>query len=535
MQRTPHRAQIIARMAGLVTAMAAAHVAWAAPPADFDARVEAAMQEYGIPGMAIAIVEDGKTVLAKGYGVRRMDTQAKVDADTIFVLGSTSKAFTSAALAVLVDEGKIGWDDKVTEHLPGFQMYDPWVTREITIRDLLVHRSGLGLGAGDLLFVPRTSRTRAEAVHSLRYIKPATSFRSGYAYDNVLYIVAGQLIEAVSGQTWEDFVRDHLLQPAGMADATTTDAARFATANRAQPHARTIGPIRGMGTQGVLDEREGLPQASAPAGGVAASANDMARWLAIQLDHGALPGGGEGGPRLFSEDTSREMWTPQTLQPIQQYPEPIADATPKFSSYALGWDVHDYRGARLIDHGGAVLGMQSFVTLVPERDVAFSMQINSEDSVPLKGLTLELLDYYLDAPKREWTAQFGAFKKASMARGLQALEATQARAAPSKPSLPLANYAGAYADPWYGPIAITERKGALRIDFRQTPNMAGNLEHWQYDTFRTHWDDATIEDAYVTFALDAEGKVDRITMKPVSPLADFSYDFQDLLITPMAK
>ena len=216
-----------------LVAAAASSPALADPPAQFDARVEALRQATGVPGMAVVIVENGKTVLAYGYGVRQMGSAEKVDADTIFPTGSTGKAFTVAALATLVDAGKIGWDDKVTDHLPGFQMYDPWVTREMTIRDLLVHRSGLGLGEGDLMFVPRSNLSRAETVRRLRYLKPATSFRSGYAYDNVLYAVAGQLIEAVTGQTWEDYTRAHVLVPAGML-RSTTDKPRPFRANRSR-------------------------------------------------------------------------------------------------------------------------------------------------------------------------------------------------------------------------------------------------------------------------------------------------------------
>src|SRR3954470_21669649 len=180
----------------------------AAPPPDFDARVEGLRKQVGVPGMAIAIVENGKVTLAKGYGVKKLGSPDAIDADTIFPTGSIGKAFTVADLAVLVDQGRISWDDKVIDRLPGFQMYDPWVTREMTIRDLLVHRSGLGLGAGDLLFVPRSNLSRVETVKRLRFIKPATSFRSAYAYDNILYMVVGQLIEAVSGKTWEDFTAE---------------------------------------------------------------------------------------------------------------------------------------------------------------------------------------------------------------------------------------------------------------------------------------------------------------------------------------
>ncbi len=231
----------------LTLAFATGVSAFAAPPAAFDARIEALRNQVGVPGMAIAIVENGKVTLAKGYGVKKLGSPEPVDADTIFPTGSTGKAFTVADLAILVDQGKIGWDDKVIDHLPGFQMYDPWVTREMTIRDLLVHRSGLGLGAGDLLFVPRSNLSRAEAVNRLRYIKPATSFRSGFAYDNVLYMVAGQLIEAVTGKTWEAFTAEQILKRAGMLHSTSDDPPRFATEDRAQPHARLNGGLRGVG------------------------------------------------------------------------------------------------------------------------------------------------------------------------------------------------------------------------------------------------------------------------------------------------
>lgn len=507
----------------------------AAPPSNLDARIENAMKVMGVPGMAVAIVEGDKAVVAKGYGVLKLGSSEPVDADTIFPIGSVSKAFTSAALAVLVDDGKIGWDDHVVDHLPGFQMYDPWVTREMTIRDLLVHRSGLGLGAGDLLFVPRTSRSREDTVYRLRYIKPATSFRSGYAYDNILYVVAGQLIEAVSGQSWEVFVRDRVLKPAGMLHSTTESSVRFARKNRAQPHARIQGKIRGVGELEVLDERTNVISDSvAPAGGVLSSANDMARWLEIQLAHGALPGAGKDDPRLFSEVQGIEMWTPQVLMPTGRYPPPIAEASPQFSAYALGWDVDEYRGAKIIEHGGAVFGVHTLVVLIPEKNVGFYLQINSEDSVALVGMKYELLDHYLDAPPRDWVGDFASFKKSRIAAGLEALKATQAEVKRSRPSLPLAQYAGNYADPWYGPINITSEKGKLRMNFTLSPGMVGSLEHFQYDTFRTVWDDPSIENAYVTFALDAEGKVGQITMKSVSPLADFSYDYQDLLLTPVA-
>jgi CubicO group peptidase (beta-lactamase class C family) len=504
--------------------------AFASPPAGFEARVEGLRKETGVPGMAITIVEDDKVTLAKGFGVRALGSPAPVDADTIFPTGSTGKAFTVAALGILVDQGKIAWDDKVIDRLPGFQMYDPWVTREMTIRDLLVHRSGLGLGSGDLLFVPRTNLSRAESVRRLRYIKPVTSFRSGFAYDNILYMVAGQLIEAVSGSSWEKFTTERVLKPAGMLHSTSDDEARFATADRAQPHARMNGGLRGIGDQARLNERDDLGHNAAPAGGLAISANDMSRWLMIQLDAGKLPG---GDGRLFSETVHADMWQPMVLQPITPRPNDLKMTQPMFNTYALGWDVRDYRGAKVVWHGGAVFGFLAAVALIPEKHVGFSILINSEDGEIINGLLFELLDHYLGFPSNDWPAKFRALKQQRMGDALKAYNTTAATPAHIGPSLALDRYAGTYADPWYGNIEIAQAAGKLTIDFKSTPRMGGTLEHWQYDSFITRFDDKTIEPAYVTFGLNADGKVERVTMKPVSPVADFSYDYQDLLFTPV--
>ncbi|NIJ21042.1 CubicO group peptidase (beta-lactamase class C family) [Sphingomonas naasensis] len=509
--------------------LALASPALADPPAGLDAKVETLRKAIGAPGIAVAVVEHGKTTLAKGWGVRKLGEAARVDADTIFPTGSTGKAFTAAALAILVDQGKIGWDDRVIDHMPWFRMYDPWVTREMTIRDLLVHHSGLGLGAGDLLFVPRGSLSRKETVERLAYIKPATSFRSGYAYDNILYTVAGQLIEEVSGKTWEEFVTREVLRRGGMGSATATYEARRATADRAFPHARIGGAVRGDGPNSVLDEREELGRAAMPAGGLALSAKDLAQWLKIQLGHGALPGGG----RLFSEAQAAEMWKGVTVQPITPYPGSLAPLTPKFSTYALGWEVEDYKGARIISHGGGVFGSITHVILLPDQDVGIAVVVNSEDVALLRGVAHLLVDHYLGLPDQDWPARFGEFMDKRVAGGKAALAAVKAAPAKVGPSLPLERYAGTYRDAWYGDVAVTSGGDGLRIDFKTTPRMAGRLVHWQYDTFVTRFDDKAIEPAYVTFALDAEGKIARVAMKAESPIADFSYDYQDLDLRPV--
>ena len=512
-------------------AIAQSAVATSAP--SLDAYAERAMTTFDTPGMAVVVVEGGESHV-HAYGVRKLGAPAAVDAHTIFPIGSNTKAFTTAALAILVDQGKLHWDDRVVDKLPGFRMYDPYASAEMTVTDLLVHRSGLGLGEGDLMFLPTTNRTRAEAVHAIRYLKPAHSFRAGYDYDNVLYTVAGQLIEAVSGKRWEDFVQQRILDPLGMRDTQVSIDARVP--DQVALHGKVAGPVRGVGKNSILATVMS-GNGFAPAGALQVSGADMGRWLQVQLGRGALP----DGKRLFSAAAAQALWTPQTLIPIEPEPAPLALAQPQFQAYALGFEVSDYRGYKVVTHLGGVLGGVSAVVIVPEKKVAFAIMLNSEDVGTLFAMREHLLDTYLGLPSPDWIANY---RQVFEQRDAQALGALQAAAQPLHaaigPSLPLASYAGVYRDPWYGTATISRDptargKPGLRISFDRSPGMQGTLEHVQYDTFRTHWALPEVEDAYVTFALDAEGKVEHITMKAVSPLADFSYDYQDLRFVPAGE
>src|SRR6266571_6265594 len=267
-------------------------------PRDLDAYVARVMRDFEVPGIALAIVKEGRVLLAKGYGVRKLGDPTPVDDHTLFGIASNTKAFTATALGILVEEGKLQWDAPVINYLPWFQMYDPFVTREITIRDLLVHRSGLGLGAGDLLWWPTSTYDRKEIARRLRYIKPATSFRSAYAYDNVLYLVAGQVIETVAGQSWEDFVQSRILARAGMTGSTVRHSSAAAGGNVATPHAAIDGKVRPIAPF-TSDNTN-------PAGGINSSATDIAKWMVVQLDSGRLAGGSD---RLFSQNTARNLWS----------------------------------------------------------------------------------------------------------------------------------------------------------------------------------------------------------------------------------
>lgn len=502
-----------------------AGAALAAPPADLDRIVDRAMQTFGPPGMTVAVVENGRTVFAKGYGIRSIATRAKVDAHTVFPIGSESKAFTSAALAILVDQKKLKWSDRVVDRLPGFKMYDDYATRHMTVEDLLTHRSGLGLGEGDLLIVPATTRSRADLVHALRYLKPVTGFREKFAYDNILYIVAGALVESVSGETWEHFVETRIFKPAGMTDAMT--AYDLHAKNGVALHARTDGPIQGVGPLRILEH--GLEGgASAPAGAINASAVDMGQWIQLQLGRGKLP----NGTRIFSEAQSAEMWKPLVVANDDVFHAAIPALTPPFQNYGLGWFIENYRGHTIVEHTGAVLGAVAALTLIPEKNVGFAVAINSEDGAARRAVAFTLMDHYLGLPRQDWSGTLKSFVDKMQAQGLQALKAQPERMKPDdKSSLPVASYAGVYADPWYGTTTITNRGGKLWMRFDKTPRMAGPLSHVAGDTFRVDWQDRTIEPAYVVFEAKG-GKVQKIAMRAVSPLADFSFDYQDLAFAP---
>ena len=436
---------------------------------------------------------------------------------------------------MLVDEGKFGWDTRVADLLPGFRMYDPYASSEMTVRDLLIHRSGLGLGAGDLLYYPPSDRSRADIVRALRFIKPATSFRSGFAYDNLLYVVAGQLIEAQSGSSWEDFTRARLLAPLGMAHASTSSVLPDGS-NRAWPHARASGAIRGEGPVTALAAPLPLDNA-APAGAINVGMTELARWLELQLGRGLDP---HSGKRLFSEVQSREMWTPQTLIPVTPLPEPIRLAQANFRAYSLGWVVSDYRGDVLVAHGGGVPGMLTLIAILPARDVAIAVVTNVEDGGVTGSMVNHLLDHYLGLEGPDWPAAFKQVGEARLAGGHAALEqaAQEEKARGGKgrgPSLALGRYAGTYVDDWYGRAVVESTRKGLHLRLEHTPAFSGMLEHVRHDTFRTRWDDCSFEDAYVSFGLAADGSIERMTMRAVSPLADFSFDFHDLLFRPVPR
>lgn len=492
------------------------------PPPDLDRYVARVMAEFEVPGVALTIVKDGKTVAAKGYGVRRMEEPAPVDAHTRFGIASNTKAFTATALALLVEEGKLEWDAPVIQYLPWFQMWDPWVTREISVRDLLVHRSGLGLGQGDLLGWPPSTRTREEIVRRIRYLKPVTSFRSAYAYDNVLYHVAALVIEAVSGETWEEFVASRIIAKLGMNDTRVSRASTREGGNVATPHARVDGVVRPVAPFDAVNTNA--------SGGINSTAADMAKWLIVQLDSGRVA----DRSRLFTPRTTQELWTPVTPMPIARPPLELSPLWTDYRGYGLAFVVQEYRGHKMVTHTGSLPGYVSRVAMIPDLRLGVAVLTNQEAGAAFEAITYRILDHYLDAPATDWLAAYGAvLERRDSTLAVAEAEGRTTRNTASRASLPLAAYAGTYTDAWYGDVNIALEDGGLVIRFSRTPSLVGDLEHWQYDTFVARWRDRELRaDAYVTFALNPEGGIDKVKMLAVSPATDFSFDFHDLSLLP---
>lgn len=498
---------------------------------DYDSFVEGVRKQFDVPGIAVAIVKDGQVVWAKGYGERELGKPAKVDADTLFAIASNTKAFTSASLSILADRGKLSMDDKVIDHLPWFQMSDPYVTREMTIRDLLSHRSGLGLGAGDMLFWPATDYSTEDVVRRLRYVPLSTSFRSAYAYDNILYAVAQLVIEKVSGQKYADFVRENIFVPVGM-DHTriNSDALGKNDSNVAVGHAKfnfsELKPVPAMSWSN-----------NSAAGGIYASVNDLSKWMIVQLNGGVLGTDADGKERrLFSAARQREMWSMITPIPVRPASVPeLAAASPQFNGYGEGWNISDYRGRKLIWHTGGWPGQVSRLTLVPELKLGVVVLTSQEVGAAFTAPTLRALDAYFDAPKTDWTAAYAiAVKKSESGadEGWGKHQAARTKNAP--PSLPLSGYAATYRDPWYGDVLVANENGKLVMRFTRTRQLVGDLEPWQHDTFLVRWRDRSLNaDAFASFALTPDGTVREMRMEAISSLTDFSFDFHDLRFTPV--
>ncbi len=487
-----------------------------------DAAVARTLKAFNVPGMAVAVVKDGKVVMSKGYGVSSLTTKAPVDENTLFGIASNTKAFTAAALGMLVDEGKLRWDDKVTDHIPEFKMYDPYVTAEFTVRDLLTHRSGLGLGAGDLMMFPDSADfTIKDVIHNLRYYKPVSSFRSKFDYDNNLYLVAGEVVARVAQQPWAEFVETRMLKPLGMSRTATVYARLPDPTNVIDAH----GPVEGK----VQVIRRDLSTLLGPAGGMYSSVTDLSKWAMMLL-------GGPGAPApLLKPATQRELWSAQTILPVRPFPAAYAaySYNTHFSAYGLGWFLRDVRGYKEVSHTGGEIGMVTKVTLLPELNLGIIVLTNQESGAAFTAVSNTIEDHYLGMTGLDNVQLMTDLTKTSAAGDAKAMEAvwkqvaSAQKAAPKKPDF--TSLVGRYHDNWLGDVNIYAQGNQLWLKAVRAPRLVGQLLPYRGNTHVVRWKARSFNaDAFATFTLDEKGQASGLKMKAISELTDFSYDFHDL-------
>lgn len=488
--------------------------------AQVDSIVEKVRKTFDVPGIAVAIIKDDKIIHSKGYGLRSLNGSQKVDEQTLFGIASNSKAFTAAALAILVDEKKITWDDKVSDHIPEFRMHDPYISSEFTIKDLLTHRSGLGLGAGDLMFFPDSSDfTRKDIIHNLRYLKPVSGFRTKFDYDNTLYIVAGEVIARVSGMSWEEFIEARLLKPLGMDKSAATYSRLKDKSNVIDAHAPVNGKVQVI--------RRDFSETANAAGGIYSNIADMSKWMMMQLNQGKY---GEGKSKtLFSDAQHAEMWTMQTIIPTRGG----GPYNTHFAGYGLGWFLGDEKGNRQVSHTGGLAGIVTQVMLVPDLKLGILVFTNQQSGAAFSAITNSIKDSYygvkgIDRVKMYRDRVVAGENEAKKITGdiWKGIEAQQKL---STTKADTAVYGGVYHDVWFGDVMITLKNGKLWFDSKRSPRLSGEMLPYKANTFVVKWNDRSMDaDAYAMFTLDNTGKASGFKMKAISPLTDFSYDFHDL-------
>lgn len=500
MARRPRHAHLPSVLVALALALPAACLPRAlagqkAPLSGLDGYIETAMKAWEVPGLAIAVVKDDSVIFAQGFGVRELGKPGAVDANTLFAIASTSKAFTAAALGMLVDQGEVSWDDPVTKHLPGFEVADPYVTREITVRDLLTHRAGLARDDNLWIAAPWT---RTQILEHLRWLPQASSFRSRYGYNNLMFITAGEVVGKASGVGWDDFVQRRIFDPLGMARSTSRAAVVDERDNVSFGHDDIDGEVQAVPRRDY-DNIGG-------AGAIWSSVHDMAQWLRLQI-----AGGTYGGRRLLSDSVIAEMRTPQTIIRLDSVDHRMFPDT-HFKAYGFGWNVQDYRSHVLVHHSGSINYTRTQVGFISSEGIGVVAIANLSSSTLQLALMYRVLDALLGAPDTDWSASYLELAERSRARAAERAETLAAsRLEGTSPSLPLDAYAGSYESDLWGELEVTEESGHLVIHY--SPAFVADLEHWHHDIFRGRWRRAGDGRSFVAFTLDERARITEVEVQ----------------------
>lgn len=451
-----------------------------------DTYIEQARQQWEVPGLSVAVVKNGEIILSKGYGVKSLDAAKPVDENTIFSIGSTTKAMVAVAMGILVDEGKVSWNDKVIEHLPGFQLYDSYVTRELRVKDLFTHNAGLG--NADFLWYYNDIEPQ-DILHRMRMAPPAYPFRGGYTYQNIMYLAAGELIAKVSGKTWADFMQENVFTPLGMTNTYPTLTASQRQKNRSIPHHRInnkITPIEDCSADPI-----------APAGAIWSSVEDMAKWMQFLLDSAKVK-----GQRILEIETYQELFKPQVIIPQEQFYPTTALTKPMWTTYGFGWFQHDYQGYTLQFHTGSLPGTVAIIGLVPDLDVGVYMLGNLDHAEVRHAILYQVIDAFRGESKRDWSTDLKElYDGITYKQEMQKKEIVRSRQLETRTSKPLSNYAGIYFDPFWGEVEVIYEENKLQLKI--SSQLEASLSHWHFDTFNVKWSRAWMNDGLLSFQLGA--------------------------------
>jgi CubicO group peptidase (beta-lactamase class C family) len=435
-----------------------------------DEYYEGMVKDWDVPGLSIGIVKNGKIIFSGNYSVLEEGGNNKPDNNTLYAIASNSKAFTSAIIGMLIQEGKLDWDDRVKKYLPYFELYDPWVSSQVTICDLLCHRVGLGTYSGDLIWY-KSDLTSEEIIKRVSYLTKNFDFRSGFGYTNIMYITAGEIIKQVSGKSWSENVKERILKPLGMERTITSPKDLKNKGNYANPHAR-------KDNVNIPIPWEDWEEIGA-AGGIISCINDLSKWMIFNLNHGIW-----GKDTLLTKATRNKVWTPHNNFIVNHTIK--NDFNRHFDGYGLGWDLYDYHGRFLVGHGGGAEGMITAITLVPDENLGIVVLTNGMRS-PIRAATYYAIDKLLGVNNIDWSQKYLARFDSIKNTDIRISRIKEKRIANTTPSFPLEKYVGTYASDIYGNIIITLEKEQLRLNFEHSPNLAASLNHWHYDVWEINW------------------------------------------------
>lgn len=484
-----------------------------------DNLIKETLTVFEVPGISVGVYQDGKIVYSKGHGVRSLTNKKDMNDETLVGVASNSKGFTCFALAMLVDAGKLNWDDKVRKHIPEFQLHDAWVTEEFTVRDLVTHRSGLGLGAGDLMFFPEGSDfTVSDIINNVKYLEPESSFRSTFQYNNNMYIIAGEVLQRVSGLSWEDFIETKIMQPVGMANSK-------ASYNRVTDKSNII-DAHTMAEGKVIQIPHDWSETANAAGGIVSNVPDMLTWAEFLMNDAVT----KNGERLLSEKQFHELW--QLQMPLRVSPKDSYGSN--FKGYGLGWFVADVKGGhKQVYHTGGLLGTVTQFTMIPDLDLGIVVLTNQMNGMAFNTITNTIKDAYLGYENRNWLKKYGDRNAAYIKYNDSIKSAVYSKVEKAKKlkTLPKPEQiVGTYTDDWFGDVIISHdvEKG-YTIKSKRSSRLFGELLPLNATTFVAKWNDRSYDaDVYVQFSFNEKGEAVSATMKYIAPITDFSFDFHDL-------